>query len=84
MGLSLTMSGTADEIDSNAESVVPSIYGGQFAQLLVFKMFALHFLLLLTRCVVHPICSLTDEEYTRYAFTEGKRFQDSFEIICFS
>jgi hypothetical protein len=43
----------------------------------------LHYLLLLTRCVVHSICSLTDEEYARYAFTEGKRFQDSFEIIAF-
>ncbi|XP_073263821.1 uncharacterized protein [Populus alba] len=76
---SFTISETADENDSNAESVVPSIYVGQFAQLLVFKMFALHYLLLLTRCVVHPIC----REYTRYAFTEGKRFQDSFEIIAF-
>ncbi|KAJ6967016.1 hypothetical protein NC652_004547 [Populus alba x Populus x berolinensis] len=55
---SFTISETADETDSNAASVVPSIYVGQFAQLLVL-------------------------EYTRYAFTEGKRFQDSFEIIAF-
>lgn len=27
------------------------------------------------------LCSLTDEEYFRYALAEGKRFQDSFEII---
>lgn len=27
------------------------------------------------------LCRLTDEEYTRYALSEGKRFQDSFEII---
>lgn len=26
-------------------------------------------------------CSLTDEEYTQYALAEGKRFQDSYEII---
>ena len=34
MELSITMSETADEIDSNAESVAPSIYVGQFARLL--------------------------------------------------
>lgn len=27
------------------------------------------------------ICSLTDEVYTRYAVSEGRRFRDSFEII---
>lgn len=34
MELSITMSETPDEIDSNAESVAPSIYVGQFARLL--------------------------------------------------
>lgn len=27
------------------------------------------------------LCSLTDEEYTRYAIAEGKRFQDTYEIV---
>lgn len=66
--LSITMSETADEIDSNAESVAPSIYVGQFARLL-------------EQGDALIMQSLTDEEYTHYAIAEGKRFQDSFEII---
>lgn len=66
--LALTMSETVDVIDGNAESVIPSVYVGQFARLLEqgdgFSM--------------QP---LTDEEYTRHALAEGKRFRDSFEII---
>lgn len=31
--------------------------------------------------IFSALCSITDEEYTRYALSEGKRFQDSFEII---
>ncbi|XP_017969396.1 PREDICTED: trafficking protein particle complex subunit 11 [Theobroma cacao] len=54
--------------DGSAESVVPSIYVGQFARLLEQgDDLAMQF--------------LTDDEYTHYAFAEGKRFQDSFEII---
>ncbi|OMO77679.1 Tetratricopeptide-like helical [Corchorus olitorius] len=54
--------------DGSAESVVPSIYVGQFARLLEQgDDLATQF--------------LTDEEYTHYAIAEGKRFQDSFEII---
>ncbi|KAJ6417429.1 hypothetical protein OIU84_003197 [Salix udensis] len=68
--LSITMSETADEIDSNAESVAPSIYVGQFARLL-------------EQGDALTMQSLTDEEYTHYAIAEGKRFQDSFEIIAF-
>lgn len=66
--LALSMTETAGEIDGTAESVVPSVYVGQFGRLLeqgdAFSM--------------QP---LTDEEYFRYALAEGKRFQDSFEII---
>ncbi|KAJ6776653.1 FOIE GRAS [Salix koriyanagi] len=70
LDLSLTMSETADEIDRNAESVVPSIYVGQFARLLELGDALI-------------MQSLTDEEYTRYAFSERKRFQDSSEITAF-
>ncbi|KAK9284885.1 hypothetical protein L1049_024066 [Liquidambar formosana] len=67
--LALSMSETANEIDVSAESVIPSVYVGQFARLLEqgdgFAM--------------QPLTN--DEEYIRYALAEGKRFQDSFEII---
>lgn len=54
--------------DGSAESVVPSIYVGQFARLLDQEDdLAMRF--------------LTDDEYTHYAIAEGKRFQDSFQII---
>ncbi|KAJ0040188.1 hypothetical protein Pint_28761 [Pistacia integerrima] len=66
--LALSMSETSNEIDTSAESVVPSLYVGQFAQLLEQGDSA----------TMKP---LTDEEYTDYAIAEGKRFQDSFEII---
>ncbi|XP_059623366.1 uncharacterized protein LOC132266501 [Cornus florida] len=66
--LALSMSDSTNEIDSMAESVVPSVYVGQFARLLEQgDQFLMQ--------------SLTDEEYIRYALAEGKRFQDSFEII---
>ncbi|CAN1169740.1 Trafficking protein particle complex subunit 11 [Linum perenne] len=54
--------------DGTAESVVPSVYVGQFARLLEQE----------DALVMQP---LTDEEYILYAIAEGKRFQDSFEII---
>ncbi|CAN0898699.1 Trafficking protein particle complex subunit 11 [Linum grandiflorum] len=54
--------------DGSAESVAPSVYVGQFARLLEQE----------NALAMQP---LTDEEYTLYAIAEGKRFQDSFEII---
>ncbi|OAY57698.1 trafficking protein particle complex subunit 11 isoform X2 [Manihot esculenta] len=66
--LALSMLQNADEIDGSAESVTPAIYVGQFARLLEQG----------DAFVMQP---LTDEEYTRYAIAEAKRFQDSFEII---
>ncbi|KAG6650297.1 hypothetical protein CIPAW_06G032800 [Carya illinoinensis] len=66
--LALSMSETGNEMDNGAESVVPSAYVGQFARLLEQgDEFAMQ--------------SLTDEEYIRFAVVEGKRFQDSYEII---
>ncbi|KFK28257.1 hypothetical protein AALP_AA8G493200 [Arabis alpina] len=66
--LLFSMSETAQEIDSSSESITPSVYVGQFAQLLEKgEALTLH--------------SITDEEYTRYTISEAKRFQDSFEII---
>ncbi|XVF18176.1 hypothetical protein REPUB_Repub10bG0189500 [Reevesia pubescens] len=67
--LAVSISETFNENDDgSADTVVPSIYIGQFAQLLEQgDDLAMH--------------SLTDDEYTHYAIAEGKRFQDSFEII---
>ncbi|XP_023636759.1 trafficking protein particle complex subunit 11 isoform X2 [Capsella rubella] len=68
--LLLSMSETAQEINSCSESITPSGYVGQFAQLLEKgegEALTFH--------------SITDEEYTRYTISEAKRFQDSFEII---
>ncbi|KAL5752309.1 hypothetical protein ACOSP7_022493 [Xanthoceras sorbifolium] len=64
--LTLSMSETANDIDSTAESVVPSVFVGQFVRLLEQG---------------NAVQPLTDEEYTRYAIAEGKRYQDTFEII---
>ncbi|KAF3447851.1 hypothetical protein FNV43_RR08557 [Rhamnella rubrinervis] len=64
----VSMSESLGEIDSNADSVVPATYVGQFARLIEQG----------NAFVMQP---LTDDEYTRYAVAEGKRFQDSFEII---
>ncbi|KAL5550855.1 hypothetical protein UlMin_001031 [Ulmus minor] len=66
--IAVSMSETFNEIDSSAESVVPSTYVGQFARLIEQE----------NALVMQP---LTDEEYMRYVVAEGKRFQDSFEII---
>ncbi|KAL4376306.1 hypothetical protein GQ457_02G006530 [Hibiscus cannabinus] len=57
-----------DNDDGSAESVAPSLYIGQFARLL-------------EQGDDSAIQSITDDEYTRYVIAEGKRFQDSFEII---
>lgn len=66
--LALSMSDNANEIDGRGESVVPASYVGQFARLL-------------EEGDTFTMQSITDEEYTHYALSEGKRFQDSFEII---
>ncbi|KAJ8763871.1 hypothetical protein K2173_003653 [Erythroxylum novogranatense] len=66
--LAVSISETDGEIDNGAESVTPSIYVGQFARLLEQG----------DTYVMQP---LSDEEYTSYAISEGKRYQDSFEII---
>ncbi|KAG7535864.1 Trafficking protein particle complex subunit 11 [Arabidopsis thaliana x Arabidopsis arenosa] len=66
--LLLSMSEIAQEIDTSSASITPSVYVGQFAQLLEKgETLTLH--------------SITDEEYTRYTISEAKRFQDSLEII---
>ncbi|KAK6922486.1 Trafficking protein particle complex subunit 11 [Dillenia turbinata] len=55
-------------LDDNSESVVSYVFVGQYARLVEQgDEFALQL--------------LTDEEYIHHALLEGKRFQDSFEII---
>ncbi|KAE9597923.1 putative tetratricopeptide-like helical domain, immunoglobulin-like, Foie gras liver health family 1 [Lupinus albus] len=66
--LAISMSETSSEIDCVADSVVPSVYVGQFARLL-------------EQGDNVEMLSITDEEYTRYAVSEGRRFRDSLEII---
>nr|GMC65948.1 trafficking protein particle complex subunit 11 isoform X1 [Ipomoea batatas] len=66
--LALSMSEHSDEIDSSTESVTASTYIGQFGRLLENG----------ETLTTQP---LTDEEYVRYTLAEGKRFQDSYEII---
>ncbi|PQQ15271.1 trafficking protein particle complex subunit 11 [Prunus yedoensis var. nudiflora] len=66
--LEFAVSMSEGEIDCSAESVVPSSYLGQFARLIEQG----------DAFVMQP---LNDEGYMRYAISEGKRFQDSFEII---
>lgn len=64
----LSISVAAQEIDGSSESITPSVYVGQFSQLREKgEALTLHF--------------ITDEEYIRYAISEAKRFQDSFEIV---
>ncbi|KAE8726536.1 RNA-binding protein 24-like isoform X1 [Hibiscus syriacus] len=67
--LAVSNSETFNEYDDgSAESVVPSVYIGQFGRLLEQG----------DDSAIQPI---TDDEYTRYVIAEGKGFQDSFEII---
>lgn len=62
------MSEGTGAIRSSPESVIPSVYVGQFARLVEqVDTFSLH--------------ALTDAEYVYYALAEGRRFQDSYEII---
>ncbi|KAL8546718.1 hypothetical protein ACS0TY_006444 [Phlomoides rotata] len=64
----LSISEAVDPIDGSAESVVASLYVGQFSRLLEHG----------GAYIMQP---LADDEYVRYTLAEGKRFQDSFEII---
>ncbi|KAM7256556.1 hypothetical protein ACFE04_012297 [Oxalis oulophora] len=66
--ISLSMAEGSSDIDSRAESVAPSVYVGQFSRLLKQG----------DALTIHP---LTDEQYIEYAVKEGKRNQDSVEII---
>ncbi|OVA00686.1 protein of unknown function DUF1683 [Macleaya cordata] len=59
---------TGKEIRSSSESVILSAYVGQFARLL-------------EQGDALAMQHLSDTEYVLYALSEGKRFQDSFEII---
>ncbi|XP_010029555.2 trafficking protein particle complex subunit 11 [Eucalyptus grandis] len=68
LDIALSMLVNANEIDGRAESVAPSTFVGQFSRLLE-QGDGLSF---------QPI---DDEEYIHYALAEGKRFQDSYEII---
>ncbi|KAK8653879.1 hypothetical protein V6N13_127862 [Hibiscus sabdariffa] len=69
LDLAVSNSETFNENDyGSAESVIPSVYIGQFARLLEQD----------DDSAIHNI---TDDEYTHYVIAEGKRFQDSFEII---
>ncbi|KAF6174165.1 hypothetical protein GIB67_033697 [Kingdonia uniflora] len=61
-------SSIANEFDSSSESVTPSVYVGQFAKLI-------------EQGGTFAMQPLADSEYIRYALVEGKRYQDSFEII---
>ncbi|XP_051113340.1 uncharacterized protein LOC127239296 isoform X2 [Andrographis paniculata] len=65
---SLTMSEDLGSSDGIAESVSASTYLGQFCRLLERD----------DNYIMQP---LTDDEFVRYILAEGKRFQDSFEII---
>ncbi|KAH9619986.1 hypothetical protein KSS87_010817 [Heliosperma pusillum] len=67
--MALSMWEVFNETDAAADSVIPSGYIGQFARLLEQSHNEV------------GLQSLTDEEFIRYVIAEGKRFQDSFEII---
>ncbi|KAL2551198.1 hypothetical protein Fot_04817 [Forsythia ovata] len=64
----ISMSEDVGGIYGSVESVVASVYIGQFARLLEHEG-------------TYTMQALTDDEYARYTLAEGKRFQDSFEII---
>ncbi|KAL9171715.1 hypothetical protein ABFS82_04G226700 [Erythranthe guttata] len=64
----ISMSEYVGPIDVSAESVVASVYFGQFARLLELED-------------TYIMQSLTDDEYVCYTLAEGKRLQDSSEII---
>ncbi|KAL3615865.1 hypothetical protein CASFOL_040159 [Castilleja foliolosa] len=64
----LSMSEDVGPTNVSAESVVASVYHGQFARLIEHED-------------TYMMQSLTDNEYVHYTLVEGKRFQDSYEII---
>ncbi|XP_057747323.1 uncharacterized protein LOC130966520 [Arachis stenosperma] len=67
--LELVISTTETSSDTDSvDSVVPSTYVGQFARILELGDNV-------------DMMALTDEEYMRYAVSEGRRFRDSLEII---
>ncbi|XP_057952195.1 uncharacterized protein LOC131146552 [Malania oleifera] len=66
--VALSMSETVNDIDGSAESVIPSVYVGQYARLVEQG----------DAVALEP---LSDEEYIRFFLTEGKSSLDSFEII---
>ncbi|KAF4391797.1 hypothetical protein F8388_017392 [Cannabis sativa] len=64
----VSLSETFNDSDNSTDSVVPSLFVGQFARLIEQG----------NAFLMQP---LTDDEYIHYAISEGKRFQDSIEII---
>ncbi|XP_043708533.1 trafficking protein particle complex subunit 11-like isoform X2 [Telopea speciosissima] len=66
--VALSASETSKRIESSSESVIQSVFVGQFARLL-------------EQGEAFVMQILTDAEYVQYALAEGKRFQDSYEII---
>ncbi|EPS72818.1 hypothetical protein M569_01938, partial [Genlisea aurea] len=66
--LEFAVSMSEDSDTTEIESVVGSSYLGQFSRLIELENSEM-------------LQSLTDEEFVRYSIVEGKRFQDSYEII---
>ncbi|KAJ4966669.1 hypothetical protein NE237_018518 [Protea cynaroides] len=66
--VALSPSETLKRIESSSESVIQYVFVGQFARLL-------------EQGEAFVMQTLTDAEYVHYALAEGKRFQDSYEII---
>ncbi|KAM6556511.1 hypothetical protein CsatB_003530 [Cannabis sativa] len=64
----VSLSETFNDSDNSTDSVVASLFVGQFARLIEQG----------NAFLMQP---LTDDEYIHYAISEGKRFQDSIEII---
>ncbi|KAL8143322.1 hypothetical protein V2J09_016354 [Rumex salicifolius] len=67
--LAVSLLDTTNDDNAMADSVVPSAYVGQVAQIVEEKD------------DLDTMQPLTDEEFTHYAIVEGQRFQDSLEII---
>ncbi|XP_071712167.1 uncharacterized protein [Rutidosis leptorrhynchoides] len=66
--IALSMPDAIADIDDTSDSIVPSLYVGQFARLLDLGDTSVMQL-------------ITDEDYIRFALAEGKKFRDSIEII---
>ncbi|KAL6911366.1 hypothetical protein ACP4OV_000171 [Aristida adscensionis] len=63
-----SMANLASGVNGIPESVMPSVYVGQYVRLF-------------EQGDTVTVLSLSDDEYTSYAFSEAERFQDSYEII---